>query len=587
MRKKKEYSHKIETFGQWSGPKFTYSDLLRLLLLGALAAVFAVLYASLPRFLSQIYGSSAASTFRPTALILLVGFSSALVPAGPSLPAPSQLLGLTSIIWALFLAYGSVYFKYDVTLITSAFRTVDRLRGSSGRPTLQGSATEASSHWIPIVASSLVEFYLEAPLMASIVVLLLRSTRSKTHVQALLSTSLLFGFGVLSLSAVTASSVAKTSTLFVLILILNVITALATNSRRDMYLSVLCLVFSLWCLGSTTTYSCGKMPHLLQCRLEVGGFLVKASTESTTGRILVLENDKYRLLVADHSLLGGQWRGEGDGQSIFSTFYMQSLSVYAFQPPRTNLDVLQIGLGIGTSTKMMLDLFKSDTRHIQIEVVEIDLKVLEYAHDFFEVPRPSAEPRLRTNAVDALDFVKTLNNRSYDLILHDIFTGGSLAYPLFTRQFFQLLKLKLKHGGLLSVNYVYSPRLAQRSFESVTNTLRFVFSSVVVYVESGKLNEINNLVFLCSDGDIKLDIPDFEREALSNFGQTAKYMKDWQFPGLSSIPYDTSQILQDEDYDGGSSRTSIQHSDLLMSIQHWGFMRHLLPPPEDEIWISY
>lgn len=572
-----------------SDDDFASSGPFELFTLLVLTCVFAASYVSVPRTLSSIYGETATQLYRPTIAMLVVGFAIASKPKSRKSTRSVFLIAVTALVWASCLKYGGVVLTHDTAVIESLFEGYNNMVAQiSKQVRIPPSITSISAIWAPIISSTISETCFRGTLGVTIISILReRSRRTKLPTVFLMSALLAIG---LALSSIFDRYGLNTlDYMFFSIVALVFLSVLNIRSWQGLLVCIFSSLTTLWLLHSTTTLSCSALPGLLQCPKDIGGFTIKAHSNSITGHVSVVENEKYRLMKVDHSLLGGEWLGQGSGQSIFTTFYMQSLAIYAFTPPRKDLKVLQIGLGIGTATKTLLNSakFGPGSGNLHIDVVELDPKVVEYAHDFFDLPRPTADSRLTTHPMDALDFVKVAQNDTYDLISHDIFTGGSLTFSLFTVELFEQLKSKLTRGGILTVNYVYSPSLAQENFESVLNTLRSIFSDVIVYIESGTLTTINNLVFFCSDVELTLDIPDSGREPTTNFGQTARKMQSWQFTGISDIPFNTSQILHDEWVDFGASRSRILQSDRNMALEHWRFMRSLFPPPENLIWTSY
>jgi spermidine synthase len=167
----------------------------------------------------------------------------------------------------------------------------------------------------------------------------------------------------------------------------------------------------------------------------------------------------------------------------------------------------------------MLD---SPVHDVLIDVAEIDCAVVSAAHKYFDLP--SGDERLNVTCRDARIAVREAqrNKRKFDLISHDIFTGGDLAFPLFTLQFFQQLASILSQDGTLSINYVWSTKDNEIALQSLVKTLKQVFATVTIYLENGEVNEINNLVIFCKlQNPLVLAIPDSGRTPKTNLGVVA------------------------------------------------------------------
>lgn len=569
---------------------FASSGPFELFTLFVLTVICAAIYVALPRLLSSLYGDVATHLFRPTISVLLCGLLFALVPKSERSNGCAVSIVTVSLVWAICLKYGSQALRHDIEVIERAIDVSNEVTGYlSTLLNLPGTTLILSKMWVPVIASSLIEFWYQGAL-ALLIVTVSRERSRRTKLPTVFTLSAFFLIGLVAASILIRYKFDAMSYVLYSVVALAALAAMNVRSLKALLATSLITAAVFGALHTTNTLACSALPGLLQCVDQIGDLAVRAQANSVTGHIAVVENAKYRLMKADHSLLGGEWQGDGTGQSIFTTFYMQSLAIYAFAKPRTELEVLQIGLGIGTSTKALLKSPKFDKGNgkIHIDVVELDPKVIEYAHDYFELPRETSDPRLTTYTMNALDFCKSVRNGTYDLVSHDIFTGGSLAFSLFTAEFFRSLKDSLTPGGILSLNYVYSPAIAQQNFAAVVNTLRSVFTEVVVYVETGKLASINNLVFFCSDTKMSLRIPISGRDPTTNFGQTAQNMHKWQFPELlNAVPFDETSILHEELVDLGDSRFKIRGADQKMALEHWRFMRDLLPPPEDKLWTAY
>jgi spermidine synthase len=115
-----------------------------------------------------------------------------------------------------------------------------------------------------------------------------------------------------------------------------------------------------------------------------------------------------------------------------------------FHPRSRLLTVtLNSGLGIGTSPTAFI-------KHgINTTIVELDPVVHEFAMKYFELPSN------HTFAIeDAIGFVATESvdhPKSYDYIIHDVFTGGAEPTALFTVEFLEGLEKLLKDDGVVAI----------------------------------------------------------------------------------------------------------------------------------------
>lgn len=195
---------------------------------------------------------------------------------------------------------------------------------------------------------------------------------------------------------------------------------------------------------------------VLNKTLNASNFTILERMDSLTGYISVLESheNEYRVLRCDHSLLGGDWlvnesrakQGQTGRESIYSVFTMLE-SVRLVEgisaKPDAEKNALFIGLGIGTSPTAFI-------KHgINTTIVELDPVVHHFAMKYFDLPGN------HTAAIeDAVGFVDTEaidHPKSYDYIVHDVFTGGAEPTALFTLEFLQGLDGLLKDDGVVAI----------------------------------------------------------------------------------------------------------------------------------------
>ncbi|KAF2215121.1 hypothetical protein CERZMDRAFT_35526 [Cercospora zeae-maydis SCOH1-5] len=203
---------------------------------------------------------------------------------------------------------------------------------------------------------------------------------------------------------------------------------------------------------------------------------------SNTGYISVLEStaNEYRVLRADHSLLGGEWlltparkkENWHTNEPIYAVFSMlesvRLLQLDTAPVPDTSARALIIGLGIGTAPKAML------AHGIHTTIVELDPVVHKFAVQYFDLPKNHTAVlqdavkwvKRQAAAAESLTAIdeKLKGDANlvevdrkpvvlYDYIIHDVFTGGAEPLSLFTTQFLQNLRNLLTPNGAIALNY--------------------------------------------------------------------------------------------------------------------------------------
>ena len=110
--------------------------------------------------------------------------------------------------------------------------------------------------------------------------------------------------------------------------------------------------------------------------------------------------------------------------------------------PATFLTVKDRGLGVGTSAGALI------AHGVNTTSVEIDPRVRDYATSYFGLDAD------HTSVIeDAVSFVDRAvqENRRYDYIIHDVFTGGAEPVHLFTIEFIKSLHDLLESEGAIAI----------------------------------------------------------------------------------------------------------------------------------------
>ncbi|RSL88291.1 hypothetical protein CEP51_001798 [Fusarium floridanum] len=306
--------------------------------------------------------------------------------------------------------------------------------------------------------------------------------------------------------------------------------------------------------------------------------------ESLTGYISILENlgQGFRVMRCDHSLLGGEWvriQGQKASEPIYGVFVMlEAVRLIQREVPLSDTDAkaLVVGLGIGTTPSALV------SHGIDTTVVEIDPVVYEFAQKYFNMRQnnPAA-------IADAVSYTANLVNQSktYDYIVHDVFTGGAEPVDLFTLEFLQGLGALLKPDGVIAINYagdfsLPAPQLIYR-------TIKQVFPSCRIFRESPREeanveqwgSDFTNMVIFCrkTPGDITFRRPvpsDFLRSrARQAFLAPQHEVREQEF-----LDNDDTDVL-------AKNRTGkVTKWHQKSAAGHWKIMRSVLPGKIWEQW---
>lgn len=358
-----------------------------------------------------------------------------------------RLQDAAMIFFALGLLVGPASSIYDLPLknrsniLTSLLDTMAILLALS--PIVVEPLFEFSSQWGPVWGPHLTQIPL---LYGTTFILGVLSGFTIRWYYSIMFYQLLYQYAVISLASSCQQILLCSIILCITSVILKVFTvSIIENSsiRQSNYLKLLTpQVLILLTLILTMT----KAKHLgnIKTPQQIPGtnWRILAGNESTTGWIEVLEENQrmnMRVMRAGHSLLGGRFLGTGE--SIFATFHLLE-GVQAFDRPKTDatLRALQIGLGCGISTNGLIN------HGVSVDVVELDPVVYYMARDYFGLEQPNT-----VHIESGRDFLQRVDQETYDFILHDIFTGGSVAPKMFSLELLQLVKHALKPNGILAM----------------------------------------------------------------------------------------------------------------------------------------
>jgi hypothetical protein len=329
-------------------------------------------------------------------------------------------------------------------------------------------------------------------------------------------------------------------------------------------------------------------------------FTILARQESITGYVSVLENDgdqAFRLMRCDHSLLGGEWqvtpvalsKGQKQRETIFSVFVMlEAVRLVKEQAndapvPDSEKSALVIGLGIGTAPNALI------AHGINTTIVELDPVVHHYATKFFDLsPKHTA---VIEDAVVYVDSKSKTKPKSFNYIIHDVFTGGAEPVYLFTEEFLQGLSSLLTDNGVVAINYAGD--LALPATRLVLNTIHSVFPACRLFRDSpqaanfkkGDPDFINMVVFCVKNdhGKGKSAIKFRQANEKDYLGSIAR--GNFLRPrGEYEITFDAKKVE-----DGGkimkkSGVGELEKWHKLGAISHWRIMRTVLPDGVWELW---
>ncbi|EMF10498.1 uncharacterized protein SEPMUDRAFT_69676 [Sphaerulina musiva SO2202] len=345
---------------------------------------------------------------------------------------------------------------------------------------------------------------------------------------------------------------------------------------------------------------------------------------SNTGHISVLENKQahYRVLRADHSLLGGEWlltpeRASKEGWKVNEPIYavfeiLESVRLLLrhdlddpttknkkVPPPPPVADTsaeeekaLVIGLGIGTAPKALL------AHGISTTIVELDPVVHRFATQYFGLPTNHTAV-LRDAVKWAEEEAKGKTKMHFDYIIHDVFTGGAEPLELFNTAFLRDLRTLLTPNGVIAINYAGDLSLPLTRL--VLRTIHHTFDGQCKIYRDGPAehnadaedsknsqepSDFSNFVVFCRNkaGPIAFREPtaaDFLDSLSRKHYMVPKPEWEVPFPKQSSSVGSDTNVGDLLEPGGESSWASEQVEG---AKRHWRIMRNVMPDAVWDLW---
>ncbi len=211
--------------------------------------------------------------------------------------------------------------------------------------------------------------------------------------------------------------------------------------------------------------------------------------ESLYGWVRVIDNpsENYRLLTVDASTIGAASISHGEN----ALSYQQIVGLIPALSPDMKRALL-IGQGAGHMATTL--------KHhgIDTDTLEIDPAVAEAARDYFDFI-----PTGKTIIGDARYEIRQLKE-TYDLIILDVFTGGSVPVHLMTVEMMQQLHTLLSEQGILALNFVaFYENGNNAALASVAKTLAHVFPHQQVFISEPE-RDFNDFIFLATKHAISI-----------------------------------------------------------------------------------
>jgi predicted membrane-bound spermidine synthase len=189
------------------------------------------------------------------------------------------------------------------------------------------------------------------------------------------------------------------------------------------------------------------------------------------------------------------------GTTDFTFQYPEYSRAYrALKPDATSY--LAIGGGAYTVPRTLL----AEDEDLMIDVVEIEPRLIDLAHTYFELPE---SPRLTNYPMDARVFLNTIDKK-YDVIFMDVFQSGHfIPAHLTTTEFFTSIREHLTDDGLLIINTIGAAGINAKTMTgSLIKTLTQTFPNPHTYLASTETSNLYNIIVIARNNNEPSAIPD-------------------------------------------------------------------------------
>lgn len=193
-------------------------------------------------------------------------------------------------------------------------------------------------------------------------------------------------------------------------------------------------------------------------------------------------------------------------------------------------DILILGMGSGTYATQLSKHFDN----INIEGVEIDQKITDLAHKYFELPEDT-----KVTTYDGRAYLAAVDKK-YDVIMVDAYQDITIPFQMSSTEFFTMVKNHLNPGGVMVVNMnMYSDESEESINTYLADTISSVFENVRVAPVS---NSTNRELFATDNADFleRFD-ENLELEDEAELKKMMAYVKE------VAVPYEAKGNIMTDD----------------------------------------
>ena len=203
---------------------------------------------------------------------------------------------------------------------------------------------------------------------------------------------------------------------------------------------------------------------------------------------LQVYEDEHKVVLSTNVLFGVQsvYRKEKTLTGMYYDYAMAAPYMAGIKE-KDNVDILILGMGSGTYATQCSRYFDNAT----VEGVEIDQKITDLAHEYFELPED-----VKVTTYDGRAYLQCLSSeaksgkemKKFDVIMVDAYQDITIPFQMSSVEFFTLVKEHLTDDGVMVVNMNMKTNTEGGINEYLADTISTVFPSVYTVDVSNNTN---------------------------------------------------------------------------------------------------
>lgn len=194
---------------------------------------------------------------------------------------------------------------------------------------------------------------------------------------------------------------------------------------------------------------------------------------------LQVKEDEQSVILSTNVIFGVQSIMQKD-DSLTGMYYDYAMAapVMAGIQKEDSASMLILGMGTGTYARQCMNYYDN----LKIEGVEIDQKITDLAHRYFELPSS-----VKVTTYDGRAYLHAVDEK-YDVIMVDAYQDITIPFQMSTVEFFTLVREHLTEKGVMVVNMnMHSDKKATIN-DYISDTIASIFPQVTIVDVKGSTN---------------------------------------------------------------------------------------------------